>query len=542
MEIALRDVIKRDDTQKFRSLLYGKKGDFMMDDQYLTQICALFDSPGCMAVSIEMGAPINLEGNVMAPLNCSSFSGSVETAILLIEAGAKLNHIYNGETPIMLAVRYSTPEHVQLLLEVGSDPVDVEYAAKYSKSPDALLPFIDNGNKDDALESAVFSGKPDNVQALLRNGAKPSMMSLLTACSYNFYKIVKLILDFGIIPDDIAMQTCIYWNSIESLKVLIEWGLKPIPYDIHFSILHNKPQPLKVLIDYGGDIECELNGSYPIHVASRHGKIECLNILLDNNVKINSSDNLGCTAIHWASLRRNTDILNLLINKNVCININSDIEFLPCSTKPTSDWSAIHVSIEAKNSQALPILLKSGAKQIKMWDGRTPLHIALKNNRDDLIPILIENGADLHETDLTYQTPIEYALSIGREDMAKLIRQLAPQDLKSLEKTKEIFNNIEEKQINNDKIIKVEEEEDINLDNILKDNENEEDINLDNILKDNENDEDIDLDNVFKDVNNDEDIDLDNVFKDVENIDDVDLSKFLDDNIEDDLPNLEDDT
>ena len=429
MENDLREVIILDDTQKFKNLLYGKDGTYMLDDQYLTQLCALCDSPGCMALSIAMGQPVNLpEGDQMAPLNCSSFSGSVETACLLIEAGAHINSMYNGETPLMLAVRSSTKQHVHMLLRAGADLVPIEYAARYARDPDILLPFMENGDKSEAIVEAVGAGRIENVKCLLDHGGIPTLMSLLVACSYNFYHIVKLLLDHGVVADDTAMQTCIYWGSMESMYELVAWGLKPIDFDVHYAILHNRPKCLEYLIEQGATVECEINGTLPMHVAARHGRVDCMEILLKHGARVNPSDNLGCTPLHWSAIRKNPATMNMLLEKGAIVNTEEDSVFEPMIRKPTPDWSPIHVSVEGRGFDVVGILLEHSAKQIPMWDGRWPMHIAVQNSRIDLVPVLIKYGADLTKINAHYQTPIELALSMGREDIAEEIRKYAPAD------------------------------------------------------------------------------------------------------------------
>lgn len=429
MEAVLLNAINLDDTQKFRALTYGKDGTFQVDGQYLTQICALNDAPGCMALSILMGQPVNLEGDAMAPLNCSSLSGSVETAVLLIEAGAHINSVYNGETPLMMAIRNSTFEHVDILLQAKADLVPIEYAARYARTTDILLPFMEIGDKDVALTEATTTGRVENVKCLLEHGAKPSLMTLLVACSFNFDKIVKILLDAGVQADDTAMQTCIFWNSIESMEELVKWGLPIIPFDIHYAIMHNKPNPLTYLLDHKPDlIECEINGTLPVHVAARHGRTECLRILIERGARINCTDNLGCSPLHWSAIRKNPDTMKLLLANGAYVNINEDDKYEPLIRIPDPGWSPIHASVEGKGQEVVTLLLDNNAKQIKMWDGRTPLHIAVMNSRNDLFEPLMKHGADLNATNAQHETPIELALSYQREDFAEELRNLAGPD------------------------------------------------------------------------------------------------------------------
>ena len=440
MQNALIETIHLDNTQRFRYLIYGQPSDLKVNDQYLTQVCALSDSPGCMAISIAHGSPVNIDGDEMAPLNCSSMSGSLETAALLIEAGAYLNHKYHGETPLMLAVRHSTIQQVELLLSAGAEPCDIEYASQFATSVKMLDFFIDTGDKDAALEAAVAAGKTENVEFLLEHGAKPVKISLLTACSYNYAKIVKMLLEHGVEADDVAMQTCIYWNSLSAMQELINSGLKVIPFDVHYAVLHNKPLALTRLLKEDVDIETEISGTFAVHTAVRHGRVECLKILLEHGASVNGSDVLGCTPLHWAALRRKPLIMSILLEHGAIVNIDNPKNFQPQIFKPESTWSPIHVAVEGPGFETVQLLLEHNAKQVKKWDSKSPLHTALSLNREDLVPMLVENGADLRSTDLLGRTPVEYALASGREDLANLIKQLAKQDAASAMEARRIFN------------------------------------------------------------------------------------------------------
>ncbi|KAH0795436.1 ankyrin repeat protein [Histomonas meleagridis] len=394
-ENALREVIKLDDVQKFKALLYGKDGTYKLDDKYLTQICALLDSPGCMAQAILMGQPVNLDdSDEMCPLNCASFSGSVETAALLIEAGAHPNSVYKGETALMMAIRNSTIDHVKMLLDANADLARIEYAARYALHPDELIPFIDNGDKNVALEEAVMGGKSDNVKLLLKYGAKPSMMSLLV---------------------------------------------------VHYAIMHNRPESLKYLIKKGAGVEGEINGTLPIHVAARHGRIECLKILIENGARINASDNLGCIPMHWAAILRSSEVMKYLLEKGSYVNLKDDYEYKPMVRKPTKDWSPIHASIEGNGVDVVRVLLDNNAEQIRMWDGRTPLHIAVQNDRKELFEMLRNHGAGLQAINAKDQTPIELAYALEREDLVEELRKWAGPDVHAAQAAKKLYEDSKSK-------------------------------------------------------------------------------------------------
>ena len=120
--------------------------------------------------------------------------------------------------------------------------------------------------------------------------------------------------------------------------------------------------------------------------------------------------------------------MSILLDHGAIVNIDDPKVFLPQILEPDIGWTALHVSVEGPGYDTVRMLLDNGATQNKKWDGRTPLHTALLVKREDLIPLLIQHGADLNATDVTHQTPVEYALSSGREYMAAIIRKCATAD------------------------------------------------------------------------------------------------------------------
>jgi serine/threonine-protein phosphatase 6 regulatory ankyrin repeat subunit B len=368
-----------------------------------------------------MGQPADAPDEDFPPLNCAAKVGSVEAACLLVEAGARLNPVYEGETPLMTAVRLSNSRLVRLLLLAGAVLIRVEFAARYARSPDALLPFIDNGDRDRALLEAIAAGRAENVALLLERGARPTVRGLLIACSFNYADIVHDLLAHGVVADDVAMQTCIYNSSLDTMRVLFRSGLAPVDGDVHFAVMHNRPRALALLLDEGAAAECAINGTLPVHVAARHGMLDCLRLLVDRGARVNASDNLGCTPLHWAAIRKNPATLQYLLANGARVTIDDAAAFEPLVRPPTPDWSAIHVSVEGRGFDVVGLLLRAGAKQIPMWDGRWPLHIAVQNEKKELVPVLLHAGADPKCVNAKGQTAGVLARALGRDDIADLI-------------------------------------------------------------------------------------------------------------------------
>lgn len=478
---------------------------------YLTQVCSLMNSPGCLAYSIKRGSPVNTEPRSgyydIPPLSCASISGSVECAALLVEHGADVNYeppesygpmlnkfalsgvfnpgAYDGrgaffsdkvyeksdgegekkvkryrETALMLAIRYSTKDHVEMLLKCGAKPCDIVYAARWSKDPTILPFFVKEGDKVKALDAATVFGRVENVKYMLEQNALPDDITILTACSYDYDDIVAILIkaNGGKIPEK-AMETCIYWTSLRSLQVLLDNGVKVTPDDVYYACLNNRPKSLERILKEDVDITQISNNTFPLLAACRSGGLECVRILLSKSSNVNMSDFLGCTPLHWAALsttRQNAnifnpkiknrdfrskfkesvcnDILDEILKYNPHINYTDESKFEPCVVQPDPEFTPLHVAIQSSNIEGTRLLLKSGSSQARYWDGSYPLHLAVRqcddmsNGNLEIVKELIANDGDFSVVNADKKNPFDYALLLHKQNCAKLIRDNGYED------------------------------------------------------------------------------------------------------------------
>ncbi|MFO8175848.1 MAG: ankyrin repeat domain-containing protein, partial [Longimicrobiales bacterium] len=85
---------------------------------------AMRNHPDIASLLIDHGADIeaNESGSRMTPLAQAAFSGSTETAAVLLQRGASVDvRCWEGETPLHLAAKRGCVEVVRLLLGHGAD-------------------------------------------------------------------------------------------------------------------------------------------------------------------------------------------------------------------------------------------------------------------------------------------------------------------------------------------------------------------------------------------------------------------------------------
>jgi ankyrin repeat protein len=148
-----------------------------------------FEGTEIVQLLLDAGADVNLEcgGTRQIALANALHQIKIRATELLIEAGAKINHIdSNGETPLMNIASHNSLAHIQLLFEHG--------ATVKGKN-------IYNGNE--VMHNAAFGGNTDVIKLLLDKGA--------TIESKN---------NDGETP----IQIAVHMSKLKAVKLLVESG------------------------------------------------------------------------------------------------------------------------------------------------------------------------------------------------------------------------------------------------------------------------------------------------------------------------------
>jgi ankyrin repeat protein len=209
------------------------------------------------------------------------------------------------------------------------------------------------------LHHACYSGDFETAKALVEKGANvnievpESLLTPLHAATMNGdIKIVKYL---------VANGATINAKDSEGATPLLAacWiGKKDVVY-----YLAEKGAEINVKTKYGAS---------PLHYSAQSGSIELVTYFVNNGFDINDRAINGATPLHIAVARRDIPIVKFLLKNgaNPDVQMKQDAEF------------AI-----ALNS---PVLSNNDIEYIEVYEGQSPLDIAVQNEYDELIDLLME--------------------------------------------------------------------------------------------------------------------------------------------------------
>ena len=315
-------------------------------------------------------------------------AGQRETVLLLLEKGALLS------TGISGAARGGHRDIVNLLLEKGACPNDGLAGALMGEHADIAEQMLELGaDPTEPLWRAAFHDKLDMMRLLLEHGANPDI-AIMEAASYMQMDMVKLLLERGADPTH-GLSKAARRGNTDMVKLLLEHGADPesgieeAVREVHADVvamLHKAGAPLdrKKLLPMavqGGDttivktlLEHGTGHVKVLALAVEHGRTSVVKLLLEHG------EVPGGYELRSAAQYGYADILKLL---------------LPLTRS----------EINTAN-----------------WLGWTPLRLALKRGDCECVRLLLEYGADANETGSQGCSLLDYALQLGHEECASLLR------------------------------------------------------------------------------------------------------------------------
>ncbi len=199
----------------------------------LLKYASRYDNPKIIEFLIEneVEYPKSIEHDQLSPLVLASSYSSTETLRLLLKNKAKVNESFNGDIPIIRAIRKNRFNNIKFLIESGANLnrryynlwTPLMYSARYSNLNIFNLLLTNTKNKTQISKSklnllmlAVL--KKDNVGVLKR--------------IYERRKILKIKLDDKNILGKTALIFAVRSNNINSVKYLLSKGADPMIKDI----------------------------------------------------------------------------------------------------------------------------------------------------------------------------------------------------------------------------------------------------------------------------------------------------------------------
>lgn len=345
-------------------------------------------------------------------LGLATLYGHTSTAKLLLEQGADFeSRNHQGQTPLHIAAQCGYSELVTLLLLHGADPNAID---------------IDGWSP---LWAACFQGHLENVKALLANGAdvelataKGNSTPLRAACLKGSLDVVKLLLAHGAnyttsgYDGSLPFHTAAGQGHAHIVEYFIEEGMVTDLETkdnggwtaLNLAACAGSLEVTALLIKHGADVNTvNCHGTSPLLCVARGGDLAVAKFLAQNGADLTVVDNCGRTALIEAAEIGNVELVKMLIEEGAEV-----------SPAKTHECSPLFKACSFGDLDVVQVLLDKGADAKE----RGCLHVACQNGHIDVVKFLLDLGVSAATVDRYDRSPIDSALSMGRDEIVKLLK------------------------------------------------------------------------------------------------------------------------
>jgi len=166
--------------------------------------------------------------------------------------------------------------------------------------------------------------------------------------------------------------------------------------------LYDNFECISILLDKGIDIESvNANGSTALVVAAWHGSFQSMKLLIERGASIERKTSRVESICECAANQGHADCLQLLIDNGANWDSRSEYGYSP--------W---HIAAENGHLDCMKVLLNTGVNiNSTMADGKTALHQCIHEELVECVKFLLNNGACMNkrENDFNF-TPIDFAI------------------------------------------------------------------------------------------------------------------------------------
>ncbi|NSX83811.1 hypothetical protein GOM44_06360, partial [Wolbachia endosymbiont of Atemnus politus] len=151
---------------------------------------------------------------------------------------------------------------------------------------------------------------------------------------------------------------------------------------------------------------------FPLHIATRYGHDNIVEVLLSNGAKINAKDNKSRTPLELAVAHGHLQVVKMLLQyKKVDMN-----------DKGNDDWTILHIASQESNLEMVKYLADKGSNiNAKNASGSKPIHIAAREGYKDTVEFFLSKGLSINEFGTANQTLLHYAAMKGRLEVVKYL-------------------------------------------------------------------------------------------------------------------------
>ncbi|MDO4557740.1 MAG: ankyrin repeat domain-containing protein, partial [Planctomycetia bacterium] len=419
--------------------------------------------------------------NAWTPLHLAAAAGDVRAIRKLLESGASPDAPdTKGWTPLHLAVQKESPDAVRTLLEAGADlfartadgltPIDLAEQKKAVKTVRLLhqwiedhLPrpesdFASDPESEPPVESAVVRisepgpgtaeksdetelpdepGEPEVREVdvpipekTIAGEIGESASEVPTEGKRNVEGTTEESTELPL--EEGAGATGVVESGVETLSepsvVALTEADVPVPEverDAGMSALHYAVQIgnrdwVRGLLAGGmnPDLREGRIGETPLHLASRHGRVELVTELLRFGASVNSQNREGATPLLLAAQEGHTEVVRLLLDAGAVPDIPANGRVTP-----------LHQAAALGHEEIATLLLERQASSAPTMEGGwTPLHLAVQEGHDSLVALLLRSGAAPQSETVDGVTPLHLAAACGHVEILRRLLRCADPD------------------------------------------------------------------------------------------------------------------
>ncbi|XP_010004508.1 PREDICTED: NF-kappa-B inhibitor epsilon-like [Chaetura pelagica] len=267
------------------------------------------------------------------------------------------------------------------------------------------------------LHLAVYLEQPSVIQALMHKGVNPGLQDrngntpLHLACEQQCLRLVHLAI-IHCVPA--VALCCIAQLPREVLEIQNDLFQTPL----HLAVYLEQPSVIQALMHKGVNPGLQdRNGNTPLHLACEQQCLRCAQQLLQDtgqphrhhqDLQLQNWQGLAC--LHISTLKGNIPMMSLLLQRGANIDVREG----------TSGKTPLHLAVECHNRRAVQFLLRHGAYvDAQMYNGCTPLHLAVGRRDAAIAAILSHSGADTLLRNMENETAQD--LADGNDDLLALL-------------------------------------------------------------------------------------------------------------------------
>lgn len=237
----------------------------------------------------------------------------------LIEWGADVNKVLDGETPLIKAVKMNHMELVQYMVEKGAD----------------INKVLVNNEGDTALGAAIFSRNLKIVKYLMEHGANVheatfrTEMPLTIALNNEDKEMLKCLIEHGIDLNSKknpykqwesgALGHAAFKNNMAMVKYLMKCGAKISAEALIAAVEGNNIEMVQYFIDAGADVNQETQyyghkSITPLHVALHENNQAMVDYLINHGATVVMDDTNENSHLNAAIMGGNVNIIKYLMD------------------------------------------------------------------------------------------------------------------------------------------------------------------------------------------------------------------------------------